>query len=235
MSFPKGIVNIRSVSSHNYLDGRGPEHTGPTVYLTNRNPLGDKYLQWEIIPYGETFALRSVSSRNYLDGRGPEHTGPTVYLTNRNPLGDTYLQWEVTSAFPKKLLSTDVGKAFEKEWPGGKFKNQVYADRSYVGLHSNEAVEIWKKSQLSNFKWTEECFDCDDFSYVYKGAVSKHVYERKKSFPYAVGIIFGRNSKEAHAVNVFLDELGNVKILEPQNGKIVDGKDWEYDPYFVLM
>lgn len=291
MSFlPKGIVNIRSASSHSYLDGRNPEHEGlDTLFLTDRSPVADKYLQWELIPYGKTFAIKSVSSGNYLDGRSystapPGPRGNGIGLTNRNPHGDNYLQWEIilydrgialksvsshhfldgraagatgpvvyltsrdpkldaqpyllweiTSAFTTEVSQTDVGKAFQKEWLGGKITNQVYADRTYVGLSSHEAVGIWKESQVGNFKWTKESFDCDDFSYVYKGAVSKHVYQRKKNLPYAVGIIFGRNSKGGHAVNVFLDELGNVKILEPQNGKIVDGKDWEYDPYFVLM
>ena len=94
---PDGIVNIRSASSHNYLDGRGARSTGTDkLFLTNRSPAGDTYLQWEIIPYGETFALRSVSSGNYLDGRGPGMTGlHQVALTNRSPDGDTYLQWEV--------------------------------------------------------------------------------------------------------------------------------------------
>ena len=43
---------IRSVSSGNYLDGRNPEHTGVQLGLTNRNPKGDKYLQWRINTVG---------------------------------------------------------------------------------------------------------------------------------------------------------------------------------------
>jgi len=41
---------IKSVSSSNYLDGRNPEHIGgDMLFLTNRQPEGDKYLQWQIV------------------------------------------------------------------------------------------------------------------------------------------------------------------------------------------
>jgi hypothetical protein len=134
-----------------------------------------------------------------------------------------------------RSLQSDIMEAFKNEWPAVQIQNQVYADRSFAGLPDEEAVEIWKSSQLSNFKWTKEVFDCDDFSYVYKGAASEHVYGTKAKIPLAVGIVFGSKPGAGHAVNIFLDELGNVKILEPQNGSIVDGKNWDYTPYFVLM
>ena len=132
-------------------------------------------------------------------------------------------------------LKTDIMQAIQKEWPAVQIVDQFYADRFYAGVPKEEAVEIWKKSDLSKYKWTKQSFDCDDFSYVYKGAVSKHVYATMGKAPFAVGVIFGNKPGSGHAVNVFLDELGNVKILEPQNGKIVDGKNWDYTPYFMLM
>jgi hypothetical protein len=123
----------------------------------------------------------------------------------------------------------------KKEWPKTTIRDQVYGDRKYYGLPTNVAKDIWANSGLRNYKRTSESFDCDDFSYVYKGAVSKHVYEKKVGFPYAVGILFGSNKTGAHAINIFLDENADVKILEPQNGTVIDGKDWDYKPYFMLM
>lgn len=72
-------------------------------------------------------------------------------------------------------------------------------------------------------------FDCDGFSYVYKGAVSKYQVRVPNQGEVSV------RKEGASAVNIFLDESGNVKIIEPQLGTIVDGKDWEYNPYFVVM
>lgn len=39
---------IQSVSSGLYLDGRNPEHTGIQLFLTGRNPQGDRYLMWDL-------------------------------------------------------------------------------------------------------------------------------------------------------------------------------------------
>ena len=39
---------IQSVSSELYLDGRNPNHTGIQLFLTGREPEGDKYLMWDL-------------------------------------------------------------------------------------------------------------------------------------------------------------------------------------------
>mmetsp|Transcript_18111 Transcript_18111/g.36365 ORF Transcript_18111/g.36365 Transcript_18111/m.36365 type:complete len:287 (-) Transcript_18111:110-970(-) len=133
------------------------------------------------------------------------------------------------------LRGNQMKSLIDAEWPNTRVSNQTYADRTYHCLSVQNAKDIWNKSGLGGFKWTAESFDCDDFSYVYKGTVSKHVYELKLKIPYTVGVVFGYNSKEGHAVNIFIDEGYNVKILEPQNGTVIDGKDWDYKPNFVLM
>ena len=99
---PIRIVSLGSVSSGNYIDGRNPEHTGIKVFLTNRPPQNDKYLQWKIIPCPNgTVNLQSVSSGNYLNGRNPEHLGIQVMLTNVNkprkfnPRTNKYFQWRL--------------------------------------------------------------------------------------------------------------------------------------------
>ncbi len=92
-------VTIRSYSSGNYLDGRGPQDAGINkVYLTNRDPDGDKNLQWLLIPVGigNRFAIQSVSSGYFLDGRAPQHHGPQLGLKNSNP-NDAFCQWEMIS------------------------------------------------------------------------------------------------------------------------------------------
>ena len=89
---------ILSVSSGGYLDGRNPEHCGgPNLFLTYRNPVGDRYLQWKIVPLANGhYAILSLSSGGYLDGRNPEHCdGPNIFLTRRAPENDRYLQWDI--------------------------------------------------------------------------------------------------------------------------------------------
>jgi hypothetical protein len=85
-------VAIQSVSGERYLDGCAPGDKKPS--LTDRNPNGDVYLNWEIKPVGDNiYAFRSLSSNRYLDGRAPGDTKPT--LTDRNPNGDAFLNWRI--------------------------------------------------------------------------------------------------------------------------------------------
>nr|WP_256548351.1 lectin MOA-related protein [Xenorhabdus bovienii] len=106
----------------------------------------------------------------------------------------------------------------------------------FYKLVSDEKVKkIYKESGLENFKYRKNSFDCDDFSFVYKAQASKEAYSNNEKFGYAIGVIFGNFGKRAHAVNIFIDHDLKVKIIEPQGGKIIEAKDWDYTPYFILI
>ncbi len=115
------------------------------------------------------------------------------------------------------------------------------ADDFYEAVSDDQAMTIWNDSGLSQYKWKEKYFDCDDFSYVYKAQASKDAYVNAPEYGYAVGVIFGKTPNSNHAVSVFIDKNAKVRIIEPQTGKIVTGEDWKddqsvaYVPYFVLM
>mmetsp|Transcript_13278 Transcript_13278/g.17364 ORF Transcript_13278/g.17364 Transcript_13278/m.17364 type:complete len:288 (-) Transcript_13278:112-975(-) len=180
----------------------------------------------EAVKYGDTVGVFSSVRDNRLD----IGSGALKQVSSSHESWATCLHIQKVTF--NKVSATEL---FKKEWPETTIEDQFYVDRKYYGIPTNVAQDIWANSGLRNYNWTSESFDCDDFSYVYKAAVSKHVYEKKVSFPYAVGILFGSNDTGGHAVNIFLDEYGDVKILEPQNGKIIDGKDWDYNPHFILM
>lgn len=123
-------------------------------------------------------------------------------------------------------------------WPNAKISYQDYktGDIYYEAVTNELASEIYSKSNLSSYKWVADKFDCDDFSYTYKAQSSREAYLDKSSkYGYAIGTVFGRSAKGGHAVNMFLDADLNVKIIEPQNGRIINGKDWEFIPYFILI
>ena len=69
----------------------------------------------------------------------------------------------------------------------------------------------------------------------------KDAYDNNAEYGYAVGVIFGHTAESAHAVNIFIDTQGVVKILEPQGGTIINGSAWRdsngelCDPTFILM
>lgn len=86
-----------------------------------------------------------------------------------------------------------------------------------------------KESNLnSRFKWLEERFDCDDFSYALKGEMSKTWYKMGAfQAGFGGGIIWGEFSwvNGAHAVNWFLDDTGVVKLVEPQSDEIYEASE----------
>ncbi|MCB1054963.1 MAG: lectin MOA-related protein [Acidobacteria bacterium] len=136
-----------------------------------------------------------------------------------------------------------VSALFQQTWPGASFVYSAFntGDEYYEAITDPQAKSIYGHSGLSGFSYVPEVFDCDDYSYVYKAQASKDAWSSRPEFGYAVGVLFGANANGAHAVNVFIDPKGGVRVLEPQNGSIVAGADWKdaqgvaYQPYFVLM
>ncbi len=63
----KGYVSIKSVSSGGYLDGRDAHN--PECLVTQRNPYGDAYLNWQIGECDGHLTFKCKSNGYYLDGR----------------------------------------------------------------------------------------------------------------------------------------------------------------------
>lgn len=131
---------------------------------------------------------------------------------------------------------------FSAAWPDASYDLKLNTgDSHYEALTTSQVMATYHNSGLAQYSWKANYFDCDDFSYVYKAQSSKDAYAVSPEYGYAVGIIFGRTAGSAHAVNVFIDTSGTVQVIEPQNGQIVEGKDWKdrtgaaYSPYFILM
>lgn len=154
------------------------------------------------------------------------------------------------SASPEEFLFRKfyVNKAklenlFRATWPNADFRYLEFGtgDDHFEAIDHFQAQQIYRDSGLSAYRYRPEVFDCDDYSYVYKGQASKQAYAANAQLGYAVGVIFARSANGAHAVNLYINTAGIVQILEPQNGQIVAGKDWKddkgspYAPYFILM
>lgn len=85
-------VAILSKSSGKYLDGRA--ESGQEVLMTARDPVGDLYLNWNIVQLENGLvAVRSVSSGVYLDGRHEPNIN--VLVTDGNPAESAYFQWRL--------------------------------------------------------------------------------------------------------------------------------------------
>jgi hypothetical protein len=143
----------------------------------------------------------------------------------------------------KGVLDVDqVSDYLVSEWPGSPsvffthLLEHVGADPKYRILPDSLADTIWNDSGLESMSWTENVFDCDDFATVYKAAALKAGYTDGNDYNYAVWMIWGVDPDlGGHMTNVYINEYMQVKVLEPQNGRVVFGKDWDFTPLLVLL
>lgn len=110
-------------------------------------------------------------------------------------------------------------------------------DATYVNLPPQVRQQIWKSTGLGSgcLVWRNQIFDCDDFAFAAKSAVSRWAAENLKSdgFTILFGITFGerrtKGNLERHAYNWYLDwnDLKTVVFFEPSTGQqSEDG--WHY-------
>ncbi|MFF7707475.1 lectin MOA-related protein [Pseudomonas sp. NPDC007930] len=121
-------------------------------------------------------------------------------------------------------------------WPNASLAHaDLRDDRHCAAVTYTRARAIYEESGLRRFTYKPEVFDCEDFSYVYKAEASKHAYFAKEDLPYAIGLLRGVNDHGGHAVNLFIDPRGELKVLEPQDGRISNAREWEYVPTGVVI
>ena len=143
----------------------------------------------------------------------------------------------------KGVLNVDeVSDYLVSEWPGSPSLLLTHlleftADRKYRILPDSLADKIWNDSGLGNMTWTESVFDCDDFATVYKAAALKAGYTAGSDYSYAAWMISGYDypNRRGHSTIVYINEYMQVKVLEPQNGSVVFGQDWDYTPFIVVL
>jgi hypothetical protein len=84
-----GHVSLYSVSGRGYLDGRNKSIL--ECLITDRIPLNDIHLNWEIGTADSFTTLKCKANDHFLDGRA--ENGQIAFATGRKPHGDNYLQW----------------------------------------------------------------------------------------------------------------------------------------------
>ena len=98
----------------------------------------------------------------------------------------------------------------------------ILADQYYTPISIERVAQIYNNSDIKNFKYEPDRFDCDDYSVVLKSKVVKAVKkDRKAIYAYAFGIVFG-NIPTPHAINWFMTPERKILFIEPQSGEIFD-------------
>ncbi|KAM5341872.1 hypothetical protein ACJ41O_014903 [Fusarium nematophilum] len=117
-------------------------------------------------------------------------------------------------------------------------------DATYLTLPPDIRDEIWETTGLGKdpLKWRKQIFDCDDFAFAAKAAVSLWAARNLKAdgFTILFGITFGqreeKGKRQRHAYNWYLDwyDLTKIKFFEPSEGTESDDR-WHYKGFNGLF
>ena len=105
-------------------------------------------------------------------------------------------------------------------WTSSNRKFGGFADDQYYLPSLDEVKSFHEQNPIQHAPELNEGFDCDDFSFVYKGMISLYGRnEIQQQGSLCVGIAWGHFAwrNEYHACNWFLDENFNVFWIEPQD------------------
>lgn len=107
------------------------------------------------------------------------------------------------------------------------------ADTKY-GAPSLEEVKAWLANDAIDEKeYHRECFDCDDFAMSLR--VKMLAVGEAAGIPITFGYCEGLGASEYHAYNTFIDDKGDVYIVEPQNDGCVPVQESYYVTDFVQI
>jgi hypothetical protein len=103
------------------------------------------------------------------------------------------------------------------------------SDQNYKMVDVDQLQKFLRKDLTSLRKYKKTVHDCDDFSFILMGDVTK--WDSDLAF----GIAWGYNpSGTYHAFNIAIDITQQVRIIEPQTDEIFVDLD-EWDIRFVIM
>jgi hypothetical protein len=127
------------------------------------------------------------------------------------------------SAKGKVVKATEVEDLIHKAFGGKFFANNIVrlGDENYYLPTKEEVKQVLNTSTLdaSQRQWVAERYDCDDFSYVLKGAFSTAAYLANDIIHgFAVGIIWANfnHLNGFHAINLVVTDDEVVHLIEPQ-------------------
>ncbi len=121
----------------------------------------------------------------------------------------------------------DIVSVLSAEAPNA---SRILVDRKYKTSTKVEFESFIKQNTVDLYKYVSEYYDCDDFSFALKGAISNPDWGAL-----TFGIVFAEMPTGAkHALNFFIDNNREFWFVEPQTDRIwKPTTDWKI--YFLLM
>jgi hypothetical protein len=129
-----------------------------------------------------------------------------------------------------RITSSEIVKLFdESNDPIIKVSDLYLTDRTFKLVDINYLKKYLKDNSVSEYKYVKEIHDCDDFSYILQGDITR--WDSDLAF----GIIHGKTiDGYSHAWNVCIGTDKKVWFIEPQTDEIWTPKV-NYKIYLVLM
>jgi len=107
---------------------------------------------------------------------------------------------------------------------------RVLVDADYKTTTVTEFKRFIKHNKVDMEQYVSEYFDCDDFSFALKGAISNPDWGAL-----TFGIVFAYPPRGgAHALNFFIDNEGIFWLVEPQTDKVFKPTD-KWKIYYLMM
>jgi len=126
--------------------------------------------------------------------------------------------------------SSHVRTVVRSKFPGAQIK---IADSEYSAVSVTEFNKWIRDDMTSARKYYKNYFDCDNFARWLRCAMFKInlSYKTEITMLYCEGF----NPDEYHAFNIFMDDIDNVYVVEPQDDHVVLCEDSEYLPDFIQL
>jgi hypothetical protein len=108
------------------------------------------------------------------------------------------------------------------------------SDEWFRLIKYEDMVNLLKEDDTDTIPYVDTVFDCDDFSDVLLGSLTRKTWNQG----YAIGNLWYINEELnfGHAVNLFVDDQRRMWIIEPQNDKIIQwGSTKEYSGKAYLV
>lgn len=144
-------------------------------------------------------------------------------------INDMFKNWFKNVTYDSSLpvvSDSDVRAIFHSQL-GTKLHKHVLiilSDSKYTTISSDKMIDIYRKSELKNFKYRDEVQDCDDAAILMKSALVRDVANSWSiKYPHAAGIVYG-HIPTPHAINWFITPEKNILFMEPQSGEIFKPK-----------
>jgi hypothetical protein len=226
------LCNLRGGT---YLDlSNGSSQNGTQVQGWAADPPNSVQNQWWVVTAdGSYYRLQNKQGGTYLE------------LSNGGTANGTKAQgWAFTVVPQQNWTLTRISRTSAEinalvranPYIGPTFQSYLQ-DGLYIVPPQSVRNSIYTGTGLGTTTWRAEIFDCDDFAFCAKAAVSQwgNSYLHADGYAVVFGIMFGnRSDGTAHAYNWFLNgDLTGITFFEPQNGHEMVNPG--YNGYFAVF